>query len=239
MLTPRTVRRGSSLALVGIFAAAAAACGGAPDSPSLDDGISSVMQSTTSAPGKTAAPAGDAGVPEMALDCTVAAEGCPCDHDGDTVTCAGPKVTTGNYTTCAPGKRQCDNGTWGACVGNTLYSASATMTQDYASPCHSGQTVHWGAIDLQGRTPSGATIDVLVQGANTEAQLDAAPMVHITQFSGAANASWTSPDVTAAMTQAGVAASPWLRITLSLTSSESAPAQVTAWHQATSCESSH
>jgi hypothetical protein len=223
-----------------LSAAAGTACAGSPESPTFGDGVGTVMQnaSTSTAPDAgsaptSAAPSDPAAEPSAA--CTD--QGCACDQEGATVACAGPKIQSGDYTTCAPGKRMCANGAWGACVGKTLYTSSDTLTEDYSSDCGTGSSVVWGAIDLQGKTPNGATVDVLVQTAASQALLDKATMVHVTEFSGSSS-SWTSPDVGAALSAAGVTPGAWLRVTLSVTSpNTSTPAQVTEWRQQSSCSS--
>ncbi len=236
--TPRTMRRASVVSILALLGAcASAACTAAPTT--LDDGLGSVTQNTT-AGNATHFATGDGGTAAAAPDCSLAEEGCPCDKEGDTTACAGPKIRTGNYTSCAPGTRACVAGLWGACLGKAIASESATLTQDYGSPCHDDETVHWGPIDVKGSTPSGANIDVLVQAAASESRLSAAPVVRVAQFNGTSHGSWASADVDAALAAAGVAAAPWLRITLSLTGSQinSAPS-VTEWRQESSCTPSH
>jgi hypothetical protein len=90
-------------------------CGGGPESLALQDGIAIVSEENSTS---------DAMAPETAVVCGVAAEGCPCDTEGATVQCPGPKIHTGNYTTCAPGKRACQKGMWGPCLGKTVYEPS-------------------------------------------------------------------------------------------------------------------
>jgi hypothetical protein len=90
-------------------------CGGGPESQALQDGIGTVSEENSNS---------DPVAPETAVPCGVPAEGCPCDVEGATVQCPGPKIHTGNYTTCAPGKRACLNRVWGPCVGKTIYEPS-------------------------------------------------------------------------------------------------------------------
>jgi hypothetical protein len=68
---------------------------------------------------------GDAMAPDPTAACSVIAEGCPCDREGETVQCQTTKIRTGNYTSCAPGKRVCQGGTWGSCIGKTVYPTAA------------------------------------------------------------------------------------------------------------------
>jgi hypothetical protein len=97
---------------VAVIAVWATGCGGGPESQYLQDGIGTVSEETSTS---------DAQAPQPAVACAVAAEGCPCDLEGATVECPGPKIHTGNYTTCTPGKRACSHGMWGPCVGKTIY----------------------------------------------------------------------------------------------------------------------
>jgi hypothetical protein len=91
-------------------------CSGGPESQVLQDGIGAVSERNSTS---------DAIAPEGAVACAVVAEGCPCDGEGATLECPGPKIHTGNYTTCAPGKRACVKGSWGPCIGKTLYAPAA------------------------------------------------------------------------------------------------------------------
>lgn len=234
MLTAQLQSRRPAVILFGLFGAAVVAamgtgCGGGPDSLALEDGTGTVTQEHS---------VGDAAPPQQmqTVACAVAAEGCPCDHDGDAVTCVGPKIQTGNYTSCEPGKRTCAAGAWGPCVGKTVYENADTLTEDYASPCQPATAVRWGTIALQGHTPDGSNIEVLVQTASSQSSLDDASMVRVTAFGGSTNSTWTSPDVDAALMASGQTPAAWLRITLSVTASPggSMP-QVVAWGQATSC----
>lgn len=229
----------SYAALLGalLSATAGTACAGATGSPTFNDGVGTVMQNastaadTGSAPTSNTPPVADT---EQSAACTD--EGCACDQAGATTQCAGPKIHTGDYTSCAPGNRTCTNGAWGACVVKTLYTNSDTLTQDYSSTCGADSSVHWGTVDLTGKTPGGATVDVFVQTAASQTLLDKGTMVHVTEFQGASSTSWTSPDVGAALVAAGVAPAAWLRITLSVTSPNAAtPAQVAGWRQETTC----
>jgi hypothetical protein len=239
-LNPRPHGRVTSYAaLLGavLSATAGTACAGAAGSPTFNDGVGTLTQNASSAADAGSAPTSTSQpATEQSTACTD--EGCACDQEGATVQCAAPKVQSGDYTTCAPGKRMCENGAWGACVGKTLYTNSDTLTEDYSSTCSAGSSVHWGAVDLQGKAPDGATIDVFVQTAASQALLATATMVHVTEFTGASSTSWTSPDVTGVLTAAGLTTSAWLRITLSVASPDaSSPAQVTEWRQETTCVS--
>jgi hypothetical protein len=240
MLNPRPRGRVTTYAaILGalLSAAAGTACAGGPESPTFNDGVGTVMQNASIAPdagrATTGANPSDLSAPPSTA-CTD--EGCACAQEGDTVACAGPKIQSGDYTTCAPGKRMCENGAWGACVGKTLYTSSDTLTEDYSTDCGTSSVV-WGAVTLQGKTPGGATIDILVQTAASQALLDKATMVHVTELNGSST-TWTSPDVGPALTAAGVIPAAWLRVTLSVTSPDtSTPAQVTEWRQQSSCAS--
>jgi hypothetical protein len=95
-----------------LSAGLATACGGAPDSHSLQDGVTNTV-SQKSATGEPTAPA-----PGSA--CAVADEGCPCENEGAAMDCKGPKIHIGDYTSCLPGKRFCVDGQWSECFAKTL-----------------------------------------------------------------------------------------------------------------------
>ncbi len=54
--------------------------------------------------------------------CPSPAEGCPCSSEGAVAVCKGPPITVGDYTSCEPGQRSCDAGSWGPCVAKTVRS---------------------------------------------------------------------------------------------------------------------
>ena len=49
--------------------------------------------------------------------CSTPEEGCPCTTPGQAVACGHVVLHDGKYVTCQQGKRTCEDGTWGACVG--------------------------------------------------------------------------------------------------------------------------
>ncbi len=53
--------------------------------------------------------------------CEVPNEGCPCSTEGESVTCPGPTIHNGAYTTCLTGARVCSQGVWGPCISPTVY----------------------------------------------------------------------------------------------------------------------
>jgi hypothetical protein len=104
-----------------VAVAVAGGCGGGPPDGSLRDGVG-----TTFTANVTVA----AVAPATPSACTAPAEGCPCNIEGSVVSCPGPTVRTGNYTTCAPGQRACTGGRWEACVAKTLYESAPTLIRD-------------------------------------------------------------------------------------------------------------
>ena len=212
------------------LAVLSAGCAGA-DPHTLQDGMSSYSTGASAPATEPASQPTDA--------CAVAAEGCPCAVEGTTATCAGPKIHTGNYTSCSPGTRTCQQGSWGPCIGNAVYQEAATLTEDYSSTCPAGTHVSWGAIGLDGYTPGDSYVDVLAQTADTAALLDSAPAAHVARFDGPTNPDWTSADVESVLGGLGSTSATWLRVTLRLSpaSQSAAPPMVAEWRVARTCVS--
>ncbi len=206
-------------------------CGGGPG-PTPDE-IGRIIESSTLAASLT-----DGGaVPSRGAGCTPEAEGCPCTIEGATVSCPGPEVHTGNYTSCEPGERTCNGGAWGACVSMTIVQNADSITQDYASPCSDAAIVRWGAVSLDGLTPGDSFIDVRVQTAGSEAGLESAPFADVGRFEGPKNSSWTSADVQGELAAIGESSARWLRITLTLAESSKGgeTPTVAGWQVASVC----
>jgi hypothetical protein len=80
--------------------------------------------------------------------CALGSEGCPCDSPGVTVDCSeSVNYIPGSDTTqCRSGKRTCDGGKWGACVGTkrsfqsvpAAVLKSGTATACTSNPCDPG-----------------------------------------------------------------------------------------------------
>jgi hypothetical protein len=213
-----------------LFALAAAAgstsaCSNGQANPGAMEDETSAVSQPSSAPAASA--------------CSTPSENCPCDDDGLTVQCTGPKVHVGDYTSCIPGVRVCMSGSWGACVGRSVYQDIDSVTQDYTSPCAAGTTVRWGALSIQGDTPGDSQIAVAVQTANSEGALDAAQPVLIGGLDGASTAAWSGIDVGAALANDGLGSGKLLRVTLQLVrASSSSPSPVVmSFQQATTCVS--
>jgi hypothetical protein len=216
---------------VAVSAGGAIGCGGVPESTS-----DTLQGEVVTVPTQNGAP--DAVAPEPSLTCTAAAQGCPCPHDGETVQCYGPTIHSGNYTSCAPGRRACAGGVWGPCVGKKLYQSADTLTEDYVSPCPPGTVVRWGAIALEGLTPGDSRLEARVQAADTIARLEEAPVVRVARFDGPRNSEWTSPNVEALLASSGSATLSHLRVTIALVpSSEGSRPTVVDWSQAIACTS--
>jgi len=67
--------------------------------------------------------AGDKPVP-TADPCETPNKGCSCDTPNEVVDCGQVDRVSGDYISCSIGKRTCENGTWGECVGDRI----ATIT---------------------------------------------------------------------------------------------------------------
>jgi hypothetical protein len=173
----------------------------------------------------------------VAVACATPAEGCPCASDGAQIACPGPKVRVGNYTSCRAGVRSCSGGQWGACITASVVDDADEVTQDDASPCPEGTVVQWGAVALDGLTPSDSSIAVSAQTAATQAALGAAPSVALGVFAGSQETSWTSADAQSAFAAAGVAPGAWIRLTLTLTPASSGAAMPTIaeWRETSTC----
>jgi hypothetical protein len=228
---PRSLSR-SRILLLALTAAAVGttACStGSPTPGEIGD-----ETSTTSA--VSAAPSSGAATPAAAA-CATPSENCPCTDDGLTVECTGPKIKVGNYTSCLPGVRVCMSGTWSACVGRTVYQDIDTVTQDYTSPCAAGQTVHWGALSIQGDTPGDSQIAVAVQTANSQAALDEGQPTLIGALDGTSTASWNGIDVASALANDHLGSGNVLRVTLQLirTAPSNPSPVVMSFQQATTC----
>jgi hypothetical protein len=177
------------------------ACNGAPE-PTAHDGLgSSQISSTTAGPDPA---------------CSSPGAGCPCTAEGSSIACLGPRIQTGNYTTCTPGARFCSGGIWGACVGKTLYQNVDTVTQDFESPCPTGMDVVWTGLILQGIAPGDSRVDVAVQTAADVASLGTAPLTRVGSFDATMKSPWSGLDVNAALAASGQTSSPWLRVTIAL-----------------------
>ena len=216
------------LALATAATGTAACSSGSPNPGEIGDETSAVSAApATTAAGSTAA----------AAACAAPSENCPCADDGLTVQCTGPKIQVGDYTSCLPGVRVCMSGTWSACVGRAVYQDVDTVTQDYTSPCGAGQTVHWGALTVQGDTPGDSQIAVAVQTANSESALDEGQPTLIGALDGTSTAPWSGIDVGSALANDHLGSGNLLRVTLRLVrSAPSNPSPVVmSFQQATTC----
>lgn len=65
----------------------------------------------------------DAG-PDMAPPtvgaCETPNQGCDCDKPGDVVDCGQVERVSGDYVSCSMGQRTCEDGKWGACIGDSI-----------------------------------------------------------------------------------------------------------------------
>lgn len=60
------------------------------------------------------------------ITCLTPEEGCPCDAPGTIVDCGEVVRRTGDYVSCSIGKRACNAGAWGACIGDQISTKSVT-----------------------------------------------------------------------------------------------------------------
>jgi len=66
---------------------------------------------------------GDGGVtkpPPMGGACETPKQGCECKTSGEVIDCGQVERVSGDYVSCSMGRRTCDDGTWGACVGDSI-----------------------------------------------------------------------------------------------------------------------
>lgn len=207
-------------------------CGGAGPSDTGDGvGTISLRSAVSSSSSSRSSAASTATAPPP--PCSSPTDGCPCAKDGATVSCPGPKIRTGSYTTCQDGERECRGGSWSACVTVAVVQNADQVTQDFSSPCNEGTHVRWGAFTLDGLTPANSSIAVAAQTADTQADLDAAGSFGLAQFDGSSTTSWTTPDADTALG----ASKAWLRVTLTLTPATQGGESPTVadWNQASTC----
>src|SRR5258708_782723 len=67
--------------------------------------------------------AGDKPIPTVNA-CETPNKGCACDTPGQIVDCGQVERVSGTYVTCAMGKRTCESGTWGDCIGDRVATMS-------------------------------------------------------------------------------------------------------------------
>jgi len=86
--------------------------------------------------------AGAPGVPDV---CATPNEGCDCDAEGTEVDCGRIRETYGDYVTCQMGTRTCEDGQWGACVGDRITVKSTTPLSSGPRPQGLGSPVVCGS----------------------------------------------------------------------------------------------
>src|SRR6187431_2692340 len=52
--------------------------------------------------------------------CETPMEGCECKTPGEVTDCGQVERVSGDYVSCSMGQRTCDQGKWGACVGDSI-----------------------------------------------------------------------------------------------------------------------
>jgi hypothetical protein len=58
--------------------------------------------------------------PPLVGACETPQQGCECKTQGEVVDCGQVERVSGDYVSCSMGKRTCDDGKWGACVGDSI-----------------------------------------------------------------------------------------------------------------------
>jgi len=114
--TGRRFRRVLPWALVRATVLGLAACGGSPEADTMQEGVATPIS-------RWAAVDPDAGQRssgQPAAACAVPEQGCLC-LAGQIVECVGPKIQSGDYASCPPGRRVCTDGVWGPCLAKTVY----------------------------------------------------------------------------------------------------------------------
>jgi len=61
--------------------------------------------------------------------CDTPSQGCECDHQGEAIDCGQVERVSGDYVSCSMGRRTCDAGRWGACVGDGVATLHLPATQ--------------------------------------------------------------------------------------------------------------
>jgi len=87
--------------------------------------------------------AGDAGPdkpPPMVGACDSPNQGCECDNPGEVIDCGQVKRVSGEYVSCSMGKRTCDDGKWGACVGDGIATLHVPADRRRAQALGKGTT---------------------------------------------------------------------------------------------------
>ena len=71
-------------------------------------------------PGLAAVDGGATMAPPMVGACETPNQGCACETQGEVVDCGQVERVSGDYVSCSMGRRTCDGGKWGACVGDGI-----------------------------------------------------------------------------------------------------------------------
>ena len=84
---------------------------------------------------------GDAGTnkpPPAGDPCDTPNQGCGCDTPGESVGCGQVERVSGEYVSCSMGRRTCDQGKWGACIGDNIATLHIPAAQRRAQALGSG-----------------------------------------------------------------------------------------------------
>ncbi|HEX7453665.1 MAG TPA: PA14 domain-containing protein, partial [Polyangiaceae bacterium] len=71
--------------------------------------------------------------------CETPNKGCSCDTADEVVDCGQVKRRSGDYVSCTMGKRTCENGTWGDCVGDRVATLTLSSSQQQAQALGTSQ----------------------------------------------------------------------------------------------------
>ncbi len=86
---------------------------------------------------------GDVGTnkpPPMVGACDTPNQGCACETQGEALDCGQVERVSGDYVSCSMGRRTCDNGKWGACVGDSIATLHIPAGQKRTLALGSGAT---------------------------------------------------------------------------------------------------
>jgi PA14 domain len=84
-----------------------------------------------SAPFAGSAGTGEQSTPVVDL-CATPNKGCACDNPDEVVDCGQVTRRSGDYISCTIGKRTCEAGTWGDCIGDRIATLSAPTSNEQA-----------------------------------------------------------------------------------------------------------
>lgn len=106
--------------------------------------LCSILSGCSSSSDRPASLAAIDGGPDMAPPtadvCDTPNQGCECDDPGAVVDCGQVERVSGDYVSCSMGKRTCDQGTWGPCVGDGIATLRVPVGQRRSQGLGKGMT---------------------------------------------------------------------------------------------------